>query len=166
MPRTTQERSVIAEGASVKQKAQKLARCKEDDEKHVHKSPIDVSDTFVIMSVLSLHRRGRLNAKRAVKEAVNEDAEHSQSEPRLIHIVSAVHSGRSRKERRDKKARTEAKEDRQYNTNNIYIYAHNIDVNTKRVAEQKIADKGGECCGKHCNVQIFSQGIARGKAIQ
>ena len=95
VPRAFQERAVIAEGAAVEQKAEQLAKGKEDDEKDIHKSPINVPKAFIIVGVLPYYRFGRHDAERFVKEAVHKNTEHSQSEPRLVHIVTAVHSGGS-----------------------------------------------------------------------
>ena len=165
VPRAFQERAVIAEGAAVEQKAEQLTKSKEDDEKDIHKSPINVPKAFIIVGVLPYYRFGRHDAKRFVKEAVYKNTEHSQSEPRLVHIVTAVHSGGSGQERGNEKTRAKAEQNRHQNAYNVYVCPRNIDVDAKRIAEQKIADKGRKCRGEHCHVQIFAQGILCGKAV-
>ena len=110
MPRAFQQGAVIAEGATVEQKAEQLTKRKEDDEKDIHKSPINVPKAFVIVGILPHHRFGRHNAKRFVKEAVHKNTEHSQREPRFVHIVAAVHSGGAGQECGNEKARTEAEQ--------------------------------------------------------
>ena len=140
--RTVEKRAIIAKTASVEQKAEQFAKCKQDNKEDIHKRPINVSYTLVILGVLSHCRFCRGNTERFVEEAVNKNAEYAKRKTCFIHIVAAVHRRHTGEERGNKKACNNAERNREDYTQNAEFT--DFERASGGIKEQEVAYEGRE----------------------
>jgi hypothetical protein len=145
------------EGVPVHEKSEK-DRCEEEDqEKNVHKYDIGIVEGIVYGIVADNDIRRR-KSQGAVEERVRANAENTDGESGLIHIIAALYGGDTGKQGGYDKSGQRTEDDREDHAKHTELDRAEVKL-TDGIAEQKVADKRRERGGEHGNMQIFSDGI-------
>lgn len=148
---------IVMKVSSVHKKTEGDCRQKEDKEKDVHEHDIRMIEG-IVHGIVADYDVGRRKAERTVEKRVRTDAENTDGESRLVHVVALLYTRDTGEQSGDDKSRNRAEKDREEHAEQAEPDRSEMEL-SDGIAEQEVADEGRERGRKHGDVQIFADGM-------
>ena len=152
--RAFEQSTISVEGFSVHNKAQHNGSEEDDEEKDIHEYDVGIVEGIVYGIIADDDvRRGK--SEGAVQERVRADAENTDGESCLVHIISSLDGGDTGKQSGYDKSRQRTEYDRKDHAEPAELDRTEMKL-TDGIAEQKVADERRERGREHGDMQIFT----------